>query len=287
MNADIRSIENLRKFGHDAMSATFEAFIIHADGLYAEQAAQAAFEALDRIESNLSRFIENSDVSRINSIGKGRPLQIGLSTFECLQSGVEMFRQTNGAFDIAFGSLHRGSNLLKLNEAEHIIELRADGVKIDLGAIGKGYAADKMRQVLVEWGITTAFISAGQSTVLAIGKPPGLLGWPITISNPADNRVLAKIHLADIALSASGLQKGKHIINPRSGRPANGKSAGWATAKTAAEADALSTAFMVMPLDEVRSFCAANADTSAIIIPKDKERNLLRFGRWDNAEFYR
>ncbi len=66
------------------MAATFEIFIVHRDAVYAEQAAWAAFEELDRIEDNLSRFIENSDVSRINSLAANQPLQLGLTAFECL-----------------------------------------------------------------------------------------------------------------------------------------------------------------------------------------------------------
>jgi thiamine biosynthesis lipoprotein len=248
--------------------------------MYAGQAAQTAFEELERIERNLSRFIENSDVSRINSLGKGRPLQIGLSTFECLKTSIEMCRQTNGAFDITFDSLNRGGDLLKLNEADHTIELLTDGVQLDLGAIGKGYAADKMGQLLGDWGIDTALISAGQSTVFPMGTPTGLAGWPVTLSDPAqDSCVLAKIHLAGRAISASGLGKGAHIIDPRSGKPAKGRIACWATASTAAIADALSTAFMVMPAEEILSFCKNNVDTSALVISKGGKREVAVFGQ--------
>jgi thiamine biosynthesis lipoprotein len=287
LDNDLCGIANLHRFRHGAMAATFDIFIVHTDALYAAQAVQAAFNELDHIEANLSKFIENSDVSRINSLGKGRPLQIGLSTFECLQICLEMSEQTNGAFDITFSSLRQGSNLLKLNESEHTVELLADGIQIDLGAIGKGYAADKMAQILGEWSIDTALISAGQSTILPVGVPQGLNGWPLTLSDPADNRVLAKIHLKGCALSASGLQKGPHIINPHTGKPAKGKLAAWATAKTAfagrlmaaASADALSTAFMVMPVDKIRDYCKTNPDTSALLILSDRKKELIRFGR--------
>jgi thiamine biosynthesis lipoprotein len=289
LDKDLCGIANLHRFRHAACAATFDVFIIHKDALYAGQAAQAAFNELDRIESNLSRFIENSDVSRINSLGKGRSLQIGLSTFECLQISIEMSKQTNGAFDITFSSSHKGSNLIKLNETAHTIELLDNGVRIDLGAVGKGYAADKMGQLLDDWGIDTALISAGQSTILPIGVPQGLKGWPLTLSDPTDySRILAKIYLEGFSISASGIQKGPHIIDPRSGKPVKRKLAAWATAKTAAAADALSTAFMVMPVDKVRAFCKANSDTSALIILAKKNKTvqkILRFGRWNSAEF--
>jgi thiamine biosynthesis lipoprotein len=307
-------IANLRKFRHNAMAAAFEVFVVHRDAVYAEQAAWAAFEELDRIEGNLSRFIENSDVSRINSLAAGQSLQLGPTAFECLQTSVEMSMQTKGAFDITIGPLYdcwlnenrtprkpskknldaalekTGNKFLVLNEFEHTVTLKSDGVRIDFGAIGKGYAADKIGQLLGEWGIKVALISAGQSTILPIGTPKGLPGWPLTLSDPADySRLIAKIHLSGRAISASGLRKGQHIINPRSGKPVTRPGA-WSMAKTAAEADALSTAFMVMPANAVRSFCEKHKDTSALLILSDKSKKtggrMLRFGRWGKAKFY-
>jgi len=306
-------IANLRKFRHNAMAATFEIFIVHNDAVYAEQAAWTAFEELDRIEGNLSRFIENSDVSRINSLAAGQPLQVGLSAFECLQTSVEMSMQTKGAFDITIGPLYdcwldkdrtprkpskngldaalkkTGSKFLVLNESEHTVALRTDGVRIDFGAVGKGYAADKIAQLLGEWGIKVALISAGQSTILPIGIPAGLSGWPLTLSDPADySRLIAKINLSGRAISASGLRKGQHIINPRSGKPVT-RSGAWSMAKTAAEADALSTAFMVMPVNAVRSFCEKHKDASALLVLSGKSKKtgsrILRFGRWGKTKF--
>jgi thiamine biosynthesis lipoprotein len=283
---DLCGIPNLRRFRHSAMAAPFDVFVVHQDAVYAEQAAWAAFEKLDRIESNLSRFIENSDVSRINSLAPGHPLQIGLETFECLRISIEMSKQTNGAFDITFGSLHRGGNLLKLNEDDHTVELQTEGVRIDLGAIGKGYAADKMGHLLRDWSIDTALISAGQSSILPLGTPPGLPGWPLTLSDPTDySRLLARIHLSGRALSASGIRKGPHIINPRSGKPAKARLAAWSAAQTAAAADALSTAFMVMSVDKIRAFCSTHPDTAALLVNKKVGGRLLRFGQWDKADF--
>jgi thiamine biosynthesis lipoprotein len=225
-----------------------------------------------------------------------------------------MSKQTKGAFDITVGRLYdcwldkdrtprkpskreleaarkkTGSDMLELNESEHAIMLRGDDVHIDFGAVGKGYAADKIAQLFNEWGIKVALISAGQSTILPIGTPAGLRGWPISLSDPADySRLIAKIHLSGRAISASGLRKGQHIINPRSGKPVTRPGA-WSMAKSGAEADALSTAFMVMPANAVRSFCEKHKDTSALLVLPGKSKKtgsrLLRFGRWGKTEFY-
>jgi FAD:protein FMN transferase len=307
-------IANLRSFKHNAMAATFEIFIVHRDAVYAEQAAFAAFEELDRIENNLSRFNENSDVSRINSLTANSPLQIGLTTFECLATSIGMSKQTKDAFDITVGQLYdcwldkdrtprkpskreldaalkkTGSELIELNETEHTITLRSDDVHIDFGAVGKGYAADKIAQLLGEWGIKAALISAGQSTILPVGVPGGLAGWPVSLSEPADySRLIAKIYLSGRAISASGIRKGQHIINPRLGKPVTRPGA-WSMAKTAAEADALSTAFMVMPTNAVRSFCEKHKDASALLVLSGKSKKMggriLCFGRWGRAKFY-
>jgi len=290
------------------MATTFEIFVVHADKQYASQAALAAFDELDRLEAELSRFIENSDVSRINNLPADKPLRIGLPAFECLQLSVRIYNETNGAFDITIGSLldcwlgedkktqcpsveqlnvarqHTGSHLIELDEAQHTVKLSTSPVWIDLGGIGKGYAIDQMAGLLSDWSIDTALVHGGYSSVLAIGAPPGgnpapdaparcgARGWPLTLSNPANHKqILASISLRDRAFSGSGLQKGPHIIDPHSGRPVEDKIAAWACAANAATADALSTAFMVMSPDDIRRYCTNHPDTLAMILVKHQK----------------
>ena len=104
IKGDWDSISGIHRFYHEAMATTFEVTILSEDSRYAQQAARAAFDELDRLEAELSRFIENSDISRINNLAANQPLRIGLATFECLQLSVEIYNDTNGAFDITFGS---------------------------------------------------------------------------------------------------------------------------------------------------------------------------------------
>lgn len=306
------SISGIHRFSHEAMATTFEILILHDDPEYAKQAAWEAFDELDRLEAELSRFIENSDIARINNLAANQPLPIGLAAFECLQLSAQVYNETNGAFDITIGSLfscwlnedktarqpsdeeldfarrHTGTHLLKLDEAEHTVELLTSPVQVDLGGIGKGYAVDKMAELLREWSIDTALLHAGYSSVSAFGCPSGTNGWPVTLSNPRNRKqTLARLHLRDMALAGSGLQKGRHIIDPRTYRPVEGKLAAWgASAATAATADALSTAFMAMSPDEVEKYCLNHSDTLAMVVleKSDKETggdNVLRFGQWD------
>jgi len=309
-----QSIPGMKRFCHEAMATTFEVVVVYEDAGYARQAAAAAFDEVDRLEGELSRFIENSDISRINNLPANQPLRLGLDAFECLQLSCRIYAETNGAFDITIGSLlglwrnedgtprtpsqeelnlarqRTGTGLLQLDESEHTVRLSASPVQVDLGGIGKGYAIDRVAELLREWSIETALISGGYSSVLALDGPARTKGWPLTLSNP-DNRkqILARPCLQGRALSGSGLQKGQHIIDPRTAQPVKNKRAAWASAPDAATADALSTAFMVMGQDEIRQYCSRHPDVLAMIMlegeGKDAQKNkILHFGPWKKDE---
>lgn len=313
IKSDWESIPGLRRFSHEAMATTFEVFILHEDGHYARQAAQAAFDKLDELEQDLSRYIENSDISRINNLSAGQSARVGPDTFECLQISRRVNSETNGAFDITVGSLmscwlnpdktlrvpseeelnlarqRTGMNHLQLDESKFMVEQLRDGVQIDLGGIGKGYAIDKMAELLGDWSIDVALIHGGYSTALGIGSPRGTKGWPVTLSDPHNlKQTLAGLCLESQALSGSGLQKGRHIIDPRIAQPVEGRYAAWACARDAATADALSTAFMVMSPNEVRQYCSRHPDVLAMLIlqedakKKQKDR-ILHFGKWKKS----
>jgi thiamine biosynthesis lipoprotein len=281
----ILNFTGAHRFCHKAMATTFEIFIVHSDTRYARQAACAGFDELDRLEAELSRFIENSDICRLNNLAAGRSLRVGPAVFECLQLCDRMYAQTNGTFDVTLGSASSGCRL-KLDKAQYTVQQPAKAVKIDLGGIGKGYAVDKMAELLGDWSIDTALIHGGYSSVLALGAPPETKGWPITLSSPGNHKqVLAKLHLQDRAISGSGLQDGRHIIDPRTAQPVEDKRAAWACAPDAATTDALSTAFMVMSPDEVKDYCLRHSDTLAMIVTKDgdtetQKDKVLRFGYW-------
>ena len=311
VNSNCSSIPGMKRFSHEAMATTFEVIIVHEDERYARQAAVAAFDEVDRIERELSRFIENSDVARINNLPANQSLQLGLDTFECLKIAGRIYAETNGAFDITIGSLlkcwrnengtprkpsaqeidlarlHTGTNLLQLDEAEHTVRLSASPVQIDLGGIGKGYAVDHVAELLREWSIDVALISGGYSSVLALDAPPGTKGWPLTLTNPAGRKeILARPFLQKAALSGSGVQKGGHIIDPRTIQPVEDRRAAWSSAPDAASADALSTAFMIMGLDEIKRYCTMHPNTLAMVIldkqdESTPEETILRFGAWE------
>jgi thiamine biosynthesis lipoprotein len=311
VGSDWASLPDVHRFAHQAMATTFEIVVQHADKLYAQQAARAAFDELDRIEGELSRYVENSDVTRINHLKAGQPLQLGLETFECLQVSQKIHRQTKGAFDVtvgflldcwrdedkqprvpsaeelAFARAHTGMTLLKINEARFTVELFISPVRVDLGGVGKGYGVDAMAALLREWEVDRALIHGGFSSVLALEAPRETDGWPVTLSDPSDRRrTLARLRLRQMAVSGSGLEKGGHIVDPRLARPIEGKTAAWSVTPNAATGDALSTAFMIMTPDEVQDYCRRYAGVRGLLIVPVEEGadRIVSAGTWREDE---
>jgi len=281
------SIRGVVRACHEAMATVFELYIFHEDDEYAKQASHAAFQEVDRLEGLLSRFIENSDISRINRSGDMEEIQVSEETLECLRRCEELRRDTGGAFDVTVGGLVGERIVL---EQQRFIVKAGKGVTIDLGGVAKGYALDKVRGLLEEWGIERALLNAGFSTVLAMETPVGLAGWPVRITEPANSTVtLSRLELRRNCLSGSGLQRGKHIIDPHSGRPVEDKVAAWALAPDGTAADALSTAFMVMGAGQIEAFCARFENVAAMVLParsgpEGQGEEVMRFGQWPQDE---
>ena len=157
------------RFSHAAMATVFEVHCVHADARYAAQAAQAAFDLVDRLEQELSRFVGNSDISRINHLAAGQATRVSPSTMECLEIAWHVYGLTGGAFDVSIGS---GLERLELDPDEFAVHAREGGARLDLGGIGKGYAVDRMAELLEEWEIPRALVHGGYSSVLALEAPP-------------------------------------------------------------------------------------------------------------------
>jgi FAD:protein FMN transferase len=290
----VESKRGMRRFSHEAMATVFEVHVEHHDPEYAAQASQAAFDLTDRLEHELSRFLPNSDIARINSLAAGACTRVSPSTMECLVIARHLFDLTGGAFDVSLGS---GLASLELDSSASLVCATAGGVAVDLGGIGKGYAVDRMAEVLEEWGLELTLVHGGFSSVLALDPPSGCPGWTLTLSDPgAGSRVLAHVSARQSALGASGSRKGYHIVDPRSGDPVRGRLASWVAVPrppvsggsqgprlaAAAVADALSTAFMSLPAEEIERLCELSPGLEAWIVPspgaQSAETRLLHFG---------
>jgi thiamine biosynthesis lipoprotein len=292
---DLEPSSNVTRFSHEAMATFFEVHAAHPDARYAAQAAQAAFDVADRLERELSRFLPNSDIGRVNHLAVGESTRVSPSTMECLVIARHVFELTDGAFDISLGT---GLPSLEFDTDGFAVRATDRGVRLDLGGIGKGYAVDLMAELLEEWALERALVHGGFSSVLALEAPEGLEGWPLTLSDPAaPARVLARFSVRQTALGASGVRKGDHIVDPRSGDPVRGRRAAWVALPRpvdarsedapriapATVADALTTAFMLLDPAEIETLCNGSPGLRAWILQGPEsgapdEASLLQFG---------
>ncbi len=251
-----------------AMGTVFRLTVAHPDRRYARQAAAAALAELELVEGRLSRFLETSDVFRVNRLCRGQSTVVHPDTRDCLRIALEVQASTGGAFDPTYASAgkHRARRI-ELLDPGCVVRVLADGVRLDLGGIGKGFALDRMAAVLAEWEIGSALLSASTSTVLALDPPGDGRGWAVHIGTGTGGLCL---DLVRRAISGSGIAvRGAHVIDPRTGRPAQSRFRAWALAPTAAEADALSTAFLVMGQPEIRDYCCRHPAVAAYLMEVD------------------
>lgn len=298
--------KHVHRFAHEAMATVFEAFIAGKTEEYAGQAVRAAFDEVDRLESLFSRFDPSSEASRIGRLRPGGSLRIGIETAEVLGIAAAVQAETSGAFDVNYLAAIPSAaekrpkvfppalaTLIRVVQTDRGIEVvripakggaKAPALDLDLGAVGKGYALDGALAVLRDWEVGNVLLHSGTSTALAAGPGPGKggsgRGWPVgagTVEGTSAGP--GRVFLRDRALSGSGTEvKGEHIVDPRTGRPARGARSAWASHPSAAAADALSTAFMVMTMDESAAFCGRHPEVWALVINARKKCRIFNAG---------
>ncbi|MCX6875956.1 MAG: FAD:protein FMN transferase [Verrucomicrobia bacterium] len=252
---------------HEAMHTTFTLHLIGENRQLAAEVARECFDLLDNLEGKLSRFLDGSDVFRINRLRAGETLYLSEPCHQCLLLAMQACTQTGGLFDITVGTriehLKSGAagllpplaGRLIIHPDVAAITCEIPGREIDLGGIGKGFALDQMRDLLLDWGLGGALLAAGASTLLAVGPQP----WPVALAGGLTARQLA---LTNQALSASGTDvQGAHIVHPsgEDPKPVYLSNRVWAVASTATLAEAWSTALMLMDPDEVTAAIAEQA----------------------------
>jgi FAD:protein FMN transferase len=266
-------MNEIHVFNHTAMATQFQVRIAGEEKTYATQAAQAAFALTDQLESCLSRFRANSDISQIAQLAPGEKLRLGEPVFACLEIAKKMETATRGAFSVTAAALKTQGTPPRWTLLKEQFSIRCDGGKLefDLGAIGKGFALDRMAELLREWDCPAFLLVAGGSSILAGDATPGTPGW---LCGLGENNSSERYWLKNCSLSGSGLAvKGKHILDPLTGRPTQRQNRAWALADTAAESDALSTAAMVLPETEIAEVVASRADWLVFLQEADEIRS--------------
>jgi thiamine biosynthesis lipoprotein len=292
----------LLRFSRRAMATAFEvALPLGTPG--ASEAAADALDLIDRLEAQLTVYREDSDISRFNRHAAEGAMPVEQRLFALLELAQRIHRETGGAYDIAVGALIKawgfyrrrgrvpgddertdvltrcGMRHVSLDAERRTIRYAVRGVEINLGSIGKGYALDRAAEHLrTVDNVQSALLHGGTSSVLGLGTPPGQpRGWAVGLGHPSDlRRRLGVVWLRDRALGTSSatfqhlVHEGRtlgHILDPRTGWPAEPLASATAIAPTAAEADALATAFFVLGVGGARVYSQQHPDTGAVLLP--------------------
>lgn len=270
--------------GRDAMACRFEIVFNAGEVPDATAIAVDCLDLVDEIENRITVYRDTSELARLNATAAEGWQPVDADLFALLQLARDLHERTGGGFDMAAGTLVRAWGFLRRQgrtpTAEELARARASagmqwveldpaagrvrftrpGVELNPGAIGKGWAIDRVIERLRDRGVTSALVHGGSSSVRAIGGQRSALSartaWPVGIRHPLrPGRRLATVQLDDSALGTSGsgtqffIERGRrlgHILDPRTGVPAEGVLSATVVAPTAAEADSLSTALYVL-----------------------------------------
>ena len=238
------------------MATYFEVRIAGEEKTYAAQAAQAALDLLDKLESHLSRFRADSELARIAQLAPGEKICLSEPAFACLEIAKKMELGTHGAFSATSAALQTQASLPRWSLLPEDLSIYCESgqLQFDLGAIGKGFALGRMADLLRSWDCPSFLLVAGGSSILAGDAPVDAAGWSCGLG---DDNAPQRLFLTHASLSGSGLAvKGSHILDPRTGQPALRQNRAWALTDTAAESDALSTASMVLSEPELKEVLA-------------------------------
>ena len=261
------------------MGSRFDITVVAKDPIEGEEYINLAINEITRIEKLISSWDPNSQTSEINKNAGVKPVKVDAELFNLIQRGIGISTLTDGAFDISYASMDNiwkfdgsmtkmpeeatikasvskvGYQNILLNKEDHTVFLKLKGMKIGFGAIGKGYAADKAKELLISKGVVAGIINAS-GDMNTWGKQPNGDSWQVAITNPMDkNKVFALLPLDNRAVVTSGNYEKyvtfnntryTHIIDPRSGYPATGIVSVTVFAPKAELADALATSVFVM-----------------------------------------
>ncbi len=196
------------KLARHAMATRFEIVLSGDNPVSLRAAGEEALDEIDRLESQLSLFRPTSEIAHLNARAAREPVRVTPALFGLLEHARRLTDETGGAFDITIAPLVRcwgfmegsghlpnaedlavarnkiGMHLVELNRSDFTVRFGREGVMLDLGAIGKGYAIERAVELLREAGVTSALIHGGTSTIYALGRPLDADTWGVEITSP-------------------------------------------------------------------------------------------------------
>ena len=296
-----------------AMASRFEVMLA-SDKPVDISAARAALDEADELESLLSGLRDTSEVSGVNRLAAHADVPVSPLLFELLMRSSALHVETAGAFDVTCTPVIRCWEILRregrlpapaaidaacaavgmmhvhLDPTASSVRFERLGMELNFGAIAKGFALDRMGVVLRASGSARALLSAGRSSVLALGGRGR--GWPVDLRPRLASRRVGRLWLRNAAVGTSGIgerfveaegHRFSHVIDPRTGYPSDGVLGASVVTKDAATADALSTAFLIAGPALARDYCAAHEDTMAVLVLEGATERTEVFGRCSGA----
>lgn len=291
------------------MATRFELVLHGGNPVSLRAAGEEALNEIERIESLLSLYRSTSEIAHVNARAAREAVRVSPPVFRLLEQAQRLSAETGRVFDITIAPLVRcwgfmggtgrmpepgeveeargrvGMQHLQLDGREFTVRFACEGLMLDLGAIGKGYAIECAVEILREDGVTSALLHGGTSTVYAIGRPPDAEGWKVVIEKPVENpgaapELLASVMLEDEAMSVSAVwgrsfqSAGKsygHVIDPRSGQPAEAAQLSVVVLPSATETDALSTALLTLGADGLEIIRGLRKEMRCLVLSRAGE----------------
>lgn len=288
------------------MGSRFDITVVAENETIGDNYIDLAINEISRIEKLISSWDTNSQTSEINRNAGIKPVVVHKELFQFIQRCLKISKLTDGAFDISYASMDKiwhfdgsmtempseieikksvekvGYQNIILNEENSSVFLKLEGMKIGFGAIGKGYAADKAKALLIEKGVTAGIINAS-GDLNTWGTQPGGKDWMVAIVNPLNReKVFSWMPVKNSSVVTSGNYEKyvkfnnvlyTHIIDPRTGYPATGILSVSIFTKTAELADALATSIFVMGKETGLNFINQLKGVECIIV--DENNNII------------
>ena len=306
-----------------AMACPFGIFLSPGRRPGHETYALETLDIIDWLEGEMTIYRDDSQLARLNRNAGHQAEGMDHWLFELLQTAEGISRGTAGAFDITAGPLSRlwgftrragrfpsdeelqrcllsvGWQGLELEPAERTLRFHRAGMEINLGAIGKGYAIDRVAEQLLAFEVRDFLVHAGYSSLRACGTRSKTAesadeeseGWRVGLCHPlrADQRIVEFV-LRDRSLATSGsnsqffYHRGRrygHILDPRTGLPASSVLSATVLAQNATHADALSTAFYVLGVEGTAQYCRQHAEVAALLITAGEKTGEVDIHTWN------